>query len=374
MSALSPPSPITTARELDDAIAAMSQSSFIALDTEFMREKTYYPKLCLIQLGTASHTFLVDPLAIDDLSPMLSFLSDRTRLKVLHAGRQDIEVLFANQPGEAGFGLFFDTQIAAGLLGLPAQIGYGELVSKRLGHTLAKGHARTDWLARPLSPEQLTYAADDVIYLVPLFAEMKSALHEKGRLHWMEEECARMEDPALYRTEPEEAWQRFKGLERLDSPQRGALKALAAWRERLAATHDKPRGWILADDAVRALADRLPTSVQALEGVPALPPGTVRKHGADLVRIITEGAERGDPEFKLFQRPSNEQTSRVTKLMDLVRREAEQLQISPELLATRRDVEQLVFRDKRQRFEHGWRAEVIGRTVLERNEALQPRK
>ncbi|MET0984325.1 MAG: ribonuclease D [Steroidobacteraceae bacterium] len=372
MNALSTPEPITHAAALADALDGLADSAFVALDTEFMREKTYYPKLCLVQIAAPGRSVLIDPLAIDDLKPLWSFLRERTRPKAVHAARQDIEVLLAAERGDAAVpGPLFDTQLAAAFLGASTQVGYGELVAARLGQPLEKGHARTDWLKRPLSAEQLRYAADDVIYLVPLYENLRSALLECGRLTWLEEECARLEDPDLYRTHPERAWQRLKGVDRLRPHQRSVLKALAQWREEAAMKHNKPRGWILADETVRALSERLPQSLDSLQGIPLLAPGTLRKSGAELLALVADAATREDVDTIEWQRPDQRQLSRVSSLMAFVRAEALRLQIGPELLATRRDIEQLVFRERTDRFERGWRAEAIGAALLQKNQELR---
>lgn len=371
MTTLSTPEPITTDAALLEALDRLSGSPFVALDTEFMREKTYYPRLCLVQLATPQHCVLVDPLAIDELSPLWRFLRDHTRLKALHAARQDIEVLLAAERNGAGVpGPLFDTQLAAAFLGASTQIGYGELVATRLGQQLAKGHARTDWLRRPLSKEQLVYAADDVIYLVPLYENLRAALLERDRLAWFEEECERLADPELYRTEPSRAWQRFKGLERLQPQQRSVLKALAAWREGAAMKHDKPRGWILADETLRAMSERLPQNAAELERMPLLAPATLRKQGEELLGLIASAATQMDQDTFEWQRPDQRELNRVTTLMAFVRSEAQRLQIAPELLATRKDIEQLVFKDRTERFERGWRAAACGAALLDKHREL----
>lgn len=358
---------VATADELQHAVSLLAASEFIALDTEFMRESTYYPMLCLVQAATHDACVLVDPLAVKDLQPLWSLLDERRRLKVLHAARQDLEVM--SQAPRAPGGIpapLFDTQLAAAFLGLPAQIGYGNLVAERLGHTLAKGHARTDWTRRPLSAEQLEYAADDVRYLVPLYANLRSALEANGRLGWLEEESRKLEDPALFRTDPQDAWRRLKGLDRLRPVQRLAAKLLAAWREQRAMKHDRPRGWIVPDEALREIAERLPGSMQDLEQIQSLPGGVVRKSGEDLLDVIAR-AQRdaaSEPPFDLPGRPEPEQVARVTKLMGVVRSQAEQMQIAPELLATRRDIEQLVFSGRADTIGSGWRREVIGERLI----------
>jgi ribonuclease D len=195
-------SAVTTARgivhvthdsQLAPALALLANGNYLALDTEFLRESTYYARLCLVQLGNEHACVVVDVLALSSLKPLLEFILDRSRIKVLHAARQDLEVLVQAQTPDMGFepsvpGPLFDTQIAAGLLGLPGQIGYGDLLAKRLNVNLSKGLARTDWSRRPLSDEQLQYAADDVRYLGPLFQQLQVQLQGRGRYGWLEEE------------------------------------------------------------------------------------------------------------------------------------------------------------------------------------------
>ena len=368
-----PAPPVTTSAELLHALERLAESDFVALDTEFMRESTYFPKLCLIQAATAKHCVVIDPLALTELQPLWDFLNDRGRIKVLHAARQDLEVmslgmtsLAINQSEVTLSGPIFDTQIAAALLGHPAQIGYGALVAERLGQTLAKGHTRTDWSRRPLSVEQLQYAEDDVRYLVPLYINLRDALEQAGRTHWLYEDTRELELPGLHRTEPEAAWKRLKGLDRLRPEQRATAKLLAQWREENAIKHDKPRGWILADDALREIAEQLPTDTAALQTVRNLPAGVVRKRGDELLALIARGREQasGEPAAMTSTRPDPQLVATVTQLMNFTRLQAEELKVSPELLATRRDVEQLVFARRTDRLMSGWRKAVIGEPLV----------
>jgi ribonuclease D len=359
---------IDTPAALGEALEKLGSSAHLALDTEFMRESTYFAKLCLIQLHVTGLTVIVDPLALDDLSPLLRFLGDRSRLKILHAARQDIEVLAqaADRVQLPLPGPIFDTQIGAALLGLPAQIGYGDLVQRRLDHTLAKGHARTDWTRRPLTREQREYAADDVRYLLPLFENLYTDLKDRGRLDWLTEEAAELEDPALYRPHPEQAWQRLKGLDRLRPEQRSVAKALARWREEIAVSADKPRGWILNDDALRTLSDRLPDSLRALENIETIPPGTVKRRGEELLELVRAARQSPDTDAPAeFFKPDPRQLAQVTKMMNTVRNEAARLEIAPELLATRRVIEGLVYFGRKDGLESGWRADVIGRQLVQ---------
>ena len=361
---LQPAHYVTTADQLTAALQLLSTDAFVALDTEFMRESTYYPGLCLVQAAGAQHCVVFDPLAITDLAPLWQFLADRTRIKVLHAARQDLEVL-SQAMGRIGLpipGPIFDTQIAAGLIGLSAQIGYAGLVAARLQRELPKGLARTDWARRPLSAEQLTYAADDVRYLAQLYPQLRAELHATGRLAWLEEAAGELEDAGLYRTEPDAAWRRLKGLDRLSPRQRAAAKALAQWREIRAMQSDKPRGWILSDEALRELAERLPDDDSGLQAIRSLPAGVIRKRGTELIELIaaSNAAAANEPPMHVPPRPDPALLARVTELMALVRAQAQQLSIAPELLATRRDVEQLVFGGHCEHLLNGWRRALIG--------------
>jgi ribonuclease D len=285
---------------------------------------------------------------------------------VLHAARQDLEVFATATRDLPVPGPIFDTQIAAALLGYPAQIGYGSLVAERLGRTLAKGHTRTDWTRRPLSPEQLQYAEDDVRYLAPLYLDLLGALQAAQRLDWLYEETRELEQLDLHRTDPGAAWRRLKGLDRMQPQQRATAKLLAQWREAAAIKHDKPRGWILADDALREIADRLPTTIADLEAIRTLPPGVVRRRGEELLALIERG--RGDAANEAAasnpSRPQPQQLALVTKLMNLARETALHAKINAELLATRRDVEQLVFAQRTEHLLSGWRREIIGEPLV----------
>lgn len=359
---------ITTVAQLSEALELLAGSEFIALDTEFMRESTYYAGLCLIQMASADDCVIVDPLAVTDLAPLWEFLADRRRLKVLHAARQDLEVL-SQAMAPAGLGIpgpIFDTQIAAALLGHPSQVGYGPLVGERLAHTLPKGHTRADWSRRPLTPEQLEYAADDVRYLAPLYLDLRQALQAQGRLGWLEEECRELEDARLYRTEPDEAWRRLKGLDRLRSEQRATAKLLARWRELRAMSSDKPRGWILSDESLREIAERLPRSTEDLDQLHSVAPATIRKRGNEILALIVAGRELATHESpaSIAPRPEPEQLALVTRLMNEVRTQAEQLKIAPELLATRRDAEHLVFSGRAEKLLSGWRRDVVGERLV----------
>ncbi|MFL6548431.1 MAG: ribonuclease D [Povalibacter sp.] len=368
---------IATSEELSAALRALSESDFVAIDTEFMRERTYYATLCLIQIATPRTCAIIDPLAIADLTQLWQFLDDRSRTKVLHSARQDLEVLSlasgrsVTNPSAPRIpsripGPIFDTQIAAALLGSPAQIGYATLVSERLNHSLPKGQTRTDWSQRPLTNEQLTYAADDVRYLVELYADLRQALEARRRLEWLNEETHELEDTGLYRVEPADAWRRLKGLDRLQPQQRATTKVLAEWREARAMSKDLPRGWILSDESLRDIAEFLPTTREQLEGVRGLSANFINKRSEELLDLVKKGRANADQEGPAIamSRPDPQQQSLVSRLLTIIREEAAKNNIAPELLATRRDAEQLVFSGRTDHLLRGWRRGVIGERLV----------
>ena len=357
---------VTTPEQLDTAVFRLQGARRLAIDTEFMRERTYAPQLCLVQVASDADCYLVDPLAGLELAPLFAVLADRAKPKILHAARQDLEVML-NASGRVP-GPVFDTQVAAALLGLPPQVGYADLVARRLGHSIDKGQTRTDWSRRPLSDAQLAYAADDVHHLLQLHAELSAALASGGRAAWLAEECTCLEDPGLYRTEPLDAWRRLKGLGRLRPAEQAVARALAGWREQRAIASDKPRGWILSDDALYALATMAPATAGDLEQVRALPPATIRKRGEELLALIHEARQsaRDLAPSPAPQRPTPEQTRRIGLLQQRVKDVAATLGISPEVLATRRDVEGMVLGPPGQSpLLRGWRREAIGLQLLE---------
>jgi ribonuclease D len=349
---------------LGEAIDGFSVAGRWSLDTEFVRERTYLPRLCLIQLAVPGRILLVDalPAGVREFLERL-FRSDR-RPKALHAARQDIEALLP-LTGEP-LAPVFDTQVAAALLGFPSQVGYAELVRQLLGVELAKGHARTDWAARPLSAEQLAYAADDVRYLGPVAEELESRLVVAGRLPWLEEDCRALADPSLYRVEPAEAWRRLKGLERLRPEELAVARALAAWREERALHRNLPRGWILADESIRELARRRPGTAAGLRDVPGLQPGAAVKLAEPLLALIRDAPVQGvdDLADRVVERLTPEQQAAVRRLQDALQALSLELGIGAEVLATRRELATLVRGGRDIPALRGWRRDVVGPRLL----------
>jgi ribonuclease D len=356
---------VTTTASLADWAARLQSAPAIGLDTEFLRERTYRAELCLIQVATADDATCIDPLAEMSLTALIPALAGEpgtSPVKVMHASRQDVEVLF---PLAGLVRPVFDTQIAAALTGLPAQIGYGELVRRTLGIELAKSHTRTDWSRRPLSPEQIEYALDDVRYLLPLKSSLEEQLDKLNRLPWLAEELSSLADAQTFTVNPEEAWQRLKGLRGLDPGRTRLTRALAAWRERRAIDRNRPRGWILDDIALREIVMRVPRTLDQLAQLPEMQPGVVKNCADDILQMIA-AAEIPSPPPPVMSRPrpSPEQTALVRKLATLNQTIAQSLGLSPEVLATRRDIEQLAEGNRNVAILRGWRRAVIGDPLL----------
>lgn len=355
-----PPALIGSSAEFEPLAARLAQAPRLALDTEFLRERTYHAELALIQIADENDIVLFDPLAALDGAALAALVNQPAQIKVLHAARQDVEVLLPLTV--TPIGPLLDTQVAAGLAGYAPQIGYGELVARELGVTLEKGQARTDWTRRPLSPAQLQYAADDVRYLLPLAERLESRLAELGRSAWLAEDLAELADPSLYRVDPLDAWQRFKNIESLPPREQLRLRALAEWRESRAIRRNLPRGWVLADDAARAIAQANPHTTDDLRRLNVLPPGTVDKLGAEIQAALATAAT-ASPEGivqRLDVRPDAAERERQKRLAEAVKAVAGTLELAPEVLATQKDLRRIVRGEAVSAVITGWRGEVLG--------------
>ena len=334
----------------------------LAVDTEFVRESTYRARLCLLQLSDGERIACIDTLALGGPGPFADLLLDPRVGKVFHAARQDLEVL--NEHLGAVPWPVWDTQVAAAMLGHPDQVGYTQLTGAELGVTLPKDHARTDWSRRPLSEEQLQYAAADVEWLLPLAERLETALEHLGRRAWAADESASLCDPGLYAFDAPGAWRRIKGISRLAGPALARAVALAGWREEEARRCDRPRRWILADEAILALAERNPDGRDALTRAEALPPAVARRHGDALLALLQEAADTQAPLQLPSTRlePAQDRLSR--QLMARIRELAEQHRISAPLLATRKDIEALVRGQRDLPLLQGWRRDLAGEELL----------
>jgi ribonuclease D len=354
------PSPtiVASPEALEELATQLTASDALALDTEFMRERTYRAELCLLQIGAAERMVCVDPLALPALEPLRAAFASAGTVKVLHAARQDLEVL---QPAVGQLGNVFDTQVAAALAGFAAQVGYGELVRTLLGTELPKAQTRTDWSRRPLSAEQIDYALDDVRYLLPLRERLLEKLAALGRLDWLSEEFSALQDPTLLAVDPERAWLRVRSLQSLDEDRARLAQSVAAWRERRAISRNRPRGWILDDNVMREIIVRVPRDRAALSCIPDMPEGVVKHSGEELLTLIAN-ARIPDPPPPLPRRekPDPAHLARVKQLADTTQAVANQLAMAPEILATRRDLERIARGDTEVAPLRGWRSAAIG--------------
>ena len=361
---------IQDSKALREFCEAASQQSFVCIDTEFMRETTFYSILCLIQMATPDDEAIVDPqIKGIDLTPLKDLLLNKDVTKVLHAARQDMEI-FYKICDESVPGPIFDTQIASMALGLGDSAGYGALVKSRLGLNLDKGARFTDWSRRPLSDKQLNYALADVTHLRDLYPAMVDELEQKGRFKWVEEEMQQHSVETLYTFEPEDAWQRLK-LRGTKKQYLAALKAAAAWRERQAIKKDVPRRRILKDDGIYDLAQQRPRSLAALAKLRAIPNGFEKSSSAqDLIDSLSaaiENAEDYAPIAPKIQHMPPSLGPRIEMLKTLLRLRTEVEGIATRLVANAKDIEKLAaFGDKADIDAlKGWRRDIFGQDAVD---------
>jgi ribonuclease D len=353
---------IDSADALTAFVASAAHAPVLALDTEFMREKTYRAELCLVQIAHGANAVCIDPLAIADLRPLAPLLTGAATVKVMHAARQDLEVML---PAVGLVQPVFDTQIAAALAGHPAQIGYAELTRRLLGVELSKAHTRADWSRRPLSAAEQEYALDDVRHLAALRAGLLDTLAVKGRITWLEEDLAALANADALTVDPEEAWRKVKGLPTLDPDRQRLAQSLAAWRERRAIDRNRPRGWIVDDVCVREIIVRLPRDAAALAALPEMQESVVRKCGDELLALVRDAAiPDPPPPLPRRERPDPALLALVKRLADVSAEIAKSLEMSAEVLATRRELEKLATGRRDVSLLRGWRREVVGERLL----------
>jgi ribonuclease D len=350
--------------ELPALARILETHSSIGVDTEFLRERTFFPKLCLLQLAAGGHIWCVDTLRGGSLDALVPALTAPQTPKIIHAARQDLEAFYLTT--KRVISPVFDTQIAAGCVGLKPQIGYAELVKTLLNVTIPKGQTRTDWSKRPLTREQLDYAADDVLYLGEIAARLTARLDELGRTHWAAEDCAALGDPRLYEPDPSLAWERLRGIGQIDPAPRARAKSVAIWREKLARERDLPRSWIIPDAAIFAIAEANPGSRAALGALAAMPPNFNDAFAASLLHTLQQEASVAVTDTLPGQesRPTPEQKAAIDRLARVVDTRAAELEVSAELLAPRGELKALVMGRRDTHALTGWRRKEIGDRLL----------
>lgn len=359
--------PITTTAELQAFCDKIKGQPFVAVDTEFMRETTYWPLLCLIQAATPDAEAVIDPLAEGlDLEPFLKILRDPSIEKVFHAARQDVEI-FHNL--KAMPRPLFDTQVAGMGAGFGEQIAYDALVRHMLKIELDKSSRFTDWARRPLTDAQLTYALADVTHLARLYPMLKQRLEKEGRLAWVTDEMQNLCDPALYDVEPENAWKRLRPRKNT-AKYLAVYKAVAAWRERTAQQRDQPRGRILKDDAIDELATQAPTDAGQVDRLRSVPKGfSGSRFGPDLLAAIKEALKDPEAYAPVLDKPrtsSSPAAGAVVELLKvLLKARAEDAGVASKLIATVSDLEMIANDDEAATPALiGWRREAFGEDAL----------
>jgi len=357
---------IDTPDQLAKLCEQIKKESWLALDTEFLREKTYYPKFCLLQIATPEWVACIDPIALPKLDDLFAAIYNPAIVKVFHSCRQDLEI-FYQSTGKIPAPIF-DTQVAAPLLGFQDNPGYAMLVSSFLSINLNKSHTRADWSKRPLTEAQIEYAADDVIYLCQIYQIMVKKLTELGRIDWLKHDFAELTNPALYMVAPEKAWFKIKGKNKLTGRQLSIIQALAEWREKTAQSENRPKSWLLRDELLFDLAKLQPETILELANVRGINERAVNRYGKVLCQLIIDAKNRAPLPLNEKDRPAKktqQQEAILDILTALVRIRAEENSLNPTILGSRKDLEVLMFNDDDEcPLLHGWRFKMAGRELV----------
>lgn len=354
---------LSTQEELKAYCDEASTCRVVAVDTEFLREKTYFPRLCLIQVNAGGNIAAIDPILIEDLSLLAAIFEDPDVVKVFHACSQDLEVLWD------GMGCVcrnvFDTQVAAAFLGLRQQIGYGPLVDAYCGVSLPKAEALTDWSQRPLDPEQLVYAEDDVRYLPQIYETMCNKLVDSDRLSWVLPEMDEASDPSRFRKDPRDAFLRLKRASTLSRRQLAVAREVCAWREETAAARDVPRKWLMSDEVIVEACHRTPTSLPRLRRIRGLEKLS-ESDARGIIASVQRGLDCPPADFPAAikrLKPSSEKDGALDLMSAVVRVVAEKTGIAPQVIASKEDLNELLSGSRDGRLAQGWRHEVAGKQL-----------
>jgi ribonuclease D len=357
---------INTPEQLAGLCENIRKAPWLALDTEFLREKTYYPKFCLLQIATPDWVACVDPLALPDTSNLFDAIADPAIVKVFHSCHQDLEIFYqltGSVPGP-----IFDTQVAAPLLGFQDNPGYAMLVSSLLNINLNKAHTRADWSKRPLSVAEIQYAADDVIYLCKIYQIMLQKLADLGRSDWLKQDFKELENTNNYQVLPEKAWLKIRGKNKLTSKPLAIVQALAEWREQAAQAENRPKTWLLRDELILDMAKLQPETVTDLAAIRGINERTVQRYGRKLCELIS-AAKNKEPVPLKEKDKTTKKTQQHEAILDiltaLVRIRAEENSLNPTILATRKDLEVLLFNEEEDcPLLHGWRYSMAGKELV----------
>jgi len=350
--------------DTDDGLAFLCESlqdaPYLIIDTEFLRERTYRPELCLVQVKYKDTLACIDTQAVKNLSPFFELLHNRDIEKVFHAASQDLEIFYLLSKKVPG--PLFDTQVAAPLLGHNEQIGYANLVNERLDIELSKSQTRADWTRRPLSDSQIAYALDDVIYLEDVYLKMKEELKACGRLEWLEEDFVAAENPEKYEQPAKLRWRKIRNIQRYKGATLSLIQALATWRELKAREINQPRNWLMKDDVLCTLAQQKPDSIKELSHIRGLDRKTRDRFGSELVDQIQTAKDQSPepvPPFVKKVKLTPQRLATVQLLNAWVHQRAGDLSIAATILAPQKSLEKMVSGDGRNALE-GWRDRLIG--------------
>ncbi|TDJ24066.1 MAG: ribonuclease D [Gammaproteobacteria bacterium] len=356
---------IDSSAQLAEFCGKINNAGYCAIDTEFVREKTYYAVLALIQIASEKHMACIDPLTIDNFDPFIALMQNRELIKVFHSPSQDLEILFQRfscmpQP-------IFDTQLAAAVLGYDHQIGYADLVNQITGIKLEKKHTRANWSRRPLAEDEINYAMDDVRYLLPVYQTLKTELDDKKRYAWIEKDLLAMTSASNYQIETADLWRRLKGVQKLRGVELQIARHLCKWREQMAQQINLPRRWVVKDDLIIEIARLKPSKVIDLDSIRDVNEKFIEKHGNRILQIVATAQDTPTskwPQHDVKQSLSTPQQALGDCLMALCRIIAEDNQIAVATLATRKDIDSLITDRKNSRLSQGWRFSLAGEKLL----------
>ena len=357
---------IENEEDLGKLCEQLKGSDWLAVDTEFERIKTYYPELCLVQVANEDIAAIIDPLAVVNLDQFLEILYDKSITKVFHSVHQDLEIFF-NLKGDIPTPIF-DTQIAAPLLGYAEQIGYAKLVHQLLGVELGKAFTRSDWKRRPLKQGQLEYAINDVIYLGKVYVQFLEKLIRLDRLSWLDKDFSALADLDRYQPDPEHVWKKIREAKKLKGKKLAVLQKLAAWREITAREENRPRNWLMRDDAIVDMAQLLPEDRNALTKIKGLQERFLRNHGEVLLGVI-QNAKNMPPEplmnTQQHSKLTGQQQAIVNALSVIVSLQAEIHELNPAALASKKELQAFVQNQDESVLLSGWRKPLVGDALSE---------
>lgn len=351
---------VDTPEKLSDLCNQLSTKSYIAIDTEFLRERTYRPELCLVQVKVENILACIDTIAIKDMGPFVRLLLNRDITKVLHAASQDMEIFYLLSKGTVPSPIF-DTQLAAPLLGHNEQIGYANLVKEMLNVELSKSHTRADWTRRPLPEKQIAYALDDVIYLEELYLGIRAELVDRDRLEWLAPEFAEWEKPEKYDQPAKQRWLKVRNIQRYKGAALACIQALAEWREIKARELNRPRNWLIKDEVLCSIAQMQPDTIDELSHVRGLDKKSRDRFGAEIIELIKTASVQTPqpaPEFIKKKKLDAANLARVALLNAWVQQRATELDINSAILAPPKLLEKCVTTGTQQAL-GGWRASLL---------------